>query len=355
MELPELIQAAQRGDVEAFGALVERFGRFAYAVAYAQLGDSHLAEDAAQEAFIDAYLHLSSLREPAAFVPWFRRIIFKHGDRLTRGARRQTTPLDGLALPAPDNLSGHAEDRELGRQLRQIVGELPEGQRLATALFYLADYDVAEIAALLEISAGAVKKRLHSARQTMKERLAAMSREYARARHPQQLSLTVQFLIVVRTRNLAKIRELLERDPSLVHAREERDLAMPRQVYIPLSGGFTALHRAAADGATALIELLLQAGAAIDARSNYGETPLHSAVAANHPEAVALLLSRGADPNAALPNGLTPLHWAVMRGYQPLIAALLRAGADPDHADQNGRTPRDWARIKGFGLAASRQ
>ena len=354
MELPQLIQSAQRGDVEAFGALVERFGRFAYAVAYAQLGDAHMAEDAAQEAFIDAYMHLSSLREPGAFVPWFRRIIFKHADRLTRGTRRQTTPIDGLPLAAPDDLAGHAEDRELGRQLRRVVAELPEGQRLATALFYLAGYDVAEIAVLLDISAGAVKKRLHAARQSMKERLAPVSREYARSQRSQQLSLTVQFLITVRTRNLARIRELLELDPALVHAREEGGLGMTRQVYVPLSGGFTALHRAAADGATALIGLLLQAGADPNARSNYGETPLHSAVAANHPEAAALLLSRGADPNIALPIGLTPLHWAVIRGYHPLIAALLRAGADPDHADQNGRTPRDWARIKGFELTSGR-
>ncbi|HYF61781.1 MAG TPA: sigma-70 family RNA polymerase sigma factor [Herpetosiphonaceae bacterium] len=351
MELPQLIRAAQGGDVEAFGALVERFGRFAYAVAYAQLGDSHLAEDAAQEAFIDAYLHLSGLREPGAFVPWFRRIVFKHADRLTRGAR-PAAPIADLDLPSPGDVAGHAEDRELGRQLRRIVGELPEGQRLATALFYLAGYDVAEIAASLEISGGAVKKRLHDARQTMKERLSVMSEEFISVRPPQQLSLTVQFLITVRTRNLARVRELLARDPGLVHAREERDLAMPRRVYAPLSGGFTALHRAAGDGAAELAALLLQAGADVNARSNFGETPLHSAVSANHPEAAALLLSRGADPNAALPIGLTPLHWAVMRGYRPLIDALLAAGADPDRPDQHGRTPRDWARIKGFELVA---
>lgn len=353
MDVPHLIQAAQEGDVDAFGTVVERFGRFAYAVAYAHLGDPHLAEDVAQEAFIDAYLHLASLRQPAAFVPWFRRILFKHADRLTRCAR-PTTPIADLNLPAPDTLASQVEDRELGRQLRRIVAALPAGQRLATALFYLAGYDVAEIAAGLEISAGAVKKRLYAARQTMKERLATMSDDGIPIPLPQQLARTVQFLITVRTRNMVRLRELLARDPALVHAREERDLPMARQVYVPLSGGFTALHRAAASGATDLTELLLQAGAEVNARSPFGETPLHSAVATNYPATAALLLQAGADPNAALTIGLTPLHWAVMRGYQPLIAILLQAGADPDHRDHHGRTPRDWARIKGFELPDSR-
>ena len=53
----------------------------AYAGAYAMVGDAQLAEDVAQEAFMEAYLNLPKLRE-ACFPGWFRRIIFKQGDRL---------------------------------------------------------------------------------------------------------------------------------------------------------------------------------------------------------------------------------------------------------------------------------
>ena len=59
-ELDGLVRAAQRGESEAFGRIVVRFQNMAYASAYAQLGDFHLAQDAAQEAFVDAYLSLAS-------------------------------------------------------------------------------------------------------------------------------------------------------------------------------------------------------------------------------------------------------------------------------------------------------
>src|SRR5215475_7493380 len=71
-ELQALIRAAQDGDKDAFGQVVMRFQDMAYASAYATVGDACLAQDIAQEAFLDAYLNLSKLRDPAAFPGWFR-------------------------------------------------------------------------------------------------------------------------------------------------------------------------------------------------------------------------------------------------------------------------------------------
>ena len=70
----------------------------AYAVAYAMLGDVGMAQDAAQEAFMDAYLSLSKLRIPAAFPGWFRRIIMKHSDRQIRGKRVVAVPLEAVPV-----------------------------------------------------------------------------------------------------------------------------------------------------------------------------------------------------------------------------------------------------------------
>jgi DNA-directed RNA polymerase specialized sigma24 family protein len=92
-ELSLLVIAAQKGNKDAFGCIVRRFQNMAYAGAYAMLGDSGLAQDAAQEAFIDAYLSLAKLREPAAFPGWFRRIIIKHSERQIRGKRVLIVPL----------------------------------------------------------------------------------------------------------------------------------------------------------------------------------------------------------------------------------------------------------------------
>ena len=96
-----LVRSAQAGDELAFAELVRSHQDRAVAYATAILGDYHLAEDAAQEAFVDAYRELRSLREPAAFGGWLRTLVFKHCDRLTRGKRPVsmiTTPTMSAAV-----------------------------------------------------------------------------------------------------------------------------------------------------------------------------------------------------------------------------------------------------------------
>ena len=66
-ELGSLVVRARSGSLDAYGAIVRRFQDLAYGYAYSLLGDFHLAEDVAQEAFLEAYRHLVDLREPAAF------------------------------------------------------------------------------------------------------------------------------------------------------------------------------------------------------------------------------------------------------------------------------------------------
>ena len=96
-ELRTQVMAAQHGDAEAFGEIVGRFRAMAVATGYAMLGDVHLAQDAAQDAFIEAYLSLNALREPAAFPGWFRRIVHKNADRQLRKHAREW-PLDELRI-----------------------------------------------------------------------------------------------------------------------------------------------------------------------------------------------------------------------------------------------------------------
>src|SRR5215216_6046907 len=136
--LTALIQAAQSGDLDAFGQVVERFQRMAYAVAYTMLGDTHLAEDVAQEAFIEAFICLPKLREPAAFPGWFRRIVFKRGDRLVRGKGPALLSLEfAQQLADTNDPAAMAETRELQQRVRAAINALPEADRLPVMLFYL--------------------------------------------------------------------------------------------------------------------------------------------------------------------------------------------------------------------------
>jgi DNA-directed RNA polymerase specialized sigma24 family protein len=71
-----LARAARAGDGHAFAALVRAYQDIAVAYATSLLGDYHLAEDAAQEAYAEAHPALPALREPAAFPAWLRTIVF---------------------------------------------------------------------------------------------------------------------------------------------------------------------------------------------------------------------------------------------------------------------------------------
>src|SRR5947207_7041760 len=101
------VREAQSGDDRAFSELVNRFQDIAVAYATSILRDYHLAEDATQEAFVDAYRALPSLRDPAAFPTWLRRIVFKHCDRITRRAHGVLTGLDAALDVASNEPSAH--------------------------------------------------------------------------------------------------------------------------------------------------------------------------------------------------------------------------------------------------------
>ena len=352
-DLTTLVLAAQRGDLDAFGLVVERFQKMAYAVAYATVGDAHLAEDAAQEAFIEAYLSLPKLREPAAFPGWFRRIVFKRGDRLIRGKSLTTVPIEaaGEVAAREPGPAAVAEARELRREVQGAIDELPEPDRLLVMLFYLAGYAQLEIAAIAELPVATVKKRLYRARQRLRERMDGLLRDQFHRQHSvdEQFARLVQFFIAVRTGDLARVRAFLDATPALLDAHERWDEATARQYGLPIVSWFTALHRATYNGDGALVALLLERRADPNARTHQGQTPLHVAALVDRPSIVAQLLAGGADPNCAAEHGLTPLHFAVIRERHAIVAQLLGAGADSALPDRHGRTPLDWARLKGYG------
>lgn len=352
--LDNLVRASQRGDIDAFGLVVERFQRMACAVAYAVIGDVHLAEDAAQEAFIEAYQCLASLREPAAFPAWFRRIVLKRADRLVRGKQLDLLPIDAISAipadqPSPAQIS---EAHELRRMLLDSIAALPDSDRLLVSLFHLGGYSQREVAAIAELSEPIVKKRLFRARQTLRrlivERVPDLFQEQLSERGV--FARAVQFFIAVRASDHLQVRRMLDTFPELIDEHERWDEEQARRSRLPAVGSFTALHRAVYHGDPELVDLLLARGADPSAATKIGQTPLHLAVLVDHPPLVVRLLASGADPNAQTERGQTPLHWAVIRSRAWHIDQLVAAGAADDVRDAEGRTPRDWAAIRGIDL-----
>jgi len=174
--LNSLVAAAQAGDTEAYGQIVLHFEDMAYGYAYSLLGDFHLAEDAAQEAFIEAYRSLPKLRDAAAFPGWFHRIVRYQCSRFTRGKRLDTVPLeDGLSAPTPGPGPARAvEEREMKDKVLDAIDSLPPPQREVTTLFYINGYTQNQIADFLEVPVNTVKTRLHASRKRLKERMIEM-------------------------------------------------------------------------------------------------------------------------------------------------------------------------------------
>lgn len=177
-ELGLLILQAKQGDVEAYSAIVRRFQDPAVGYAYGILGNHEAAKDAAQEAFLEAYHCLGELREPRAFAAWLRRIIFKQCDRITRRRTLPQVPLaiaEGVPSSAPGPVEIY-EQRELQALVAHALQQLPEEERLAITLFYLSGYSHQEVADFLQLTKSQVNNRLYKARNTLKERIFAMTK-----------------------------------------------------------------------------------------------------------------------------------------------------------------------------------
>lgn len=332
-ELRSLVVSAQSGDAHSYDAVVRRFQDMAVGYGYSLLGDFHWAEDAAQEAFIEAGSSLSSLREPAAFAGWLRAIVFKHCDRLKRKRQVPTVTLEAaLEMPSP-NLEPpqRAEVEEMKTQVRRAIADLPEHERMVTLLFYMSEYSQAEIADFLEVPVTTVKKRLHDARQRLKKRMIEMVQEELQEQRPSKddefIKRFHEMMSAVDKGDADKVRTLLQEDPALLNAK--------------------GLYHPASDGEI---------------------TPLLVATGFDQKEIALLLLEQGADPHVVLPNGENPMQGAAFHQNRELADALVARGVQMDifaaaglgdvgqvqaflrdnpdlvmSRDRNGATPLHWA------------
>jgi RNA polymerase sigma factor (sigma-70 family) len=177
----ELVILARNGDKDAFGLLVRRYQLTAERLAMRLVAREDRAQELAQEAMHQAYLSLDRLREPSRFKSWLygivlnicrshlrdREITYFSLEAIIDGLPFYTIPL--FSVPAtPEKL---AEERELHRIVLDAINTLASGDRDALLLFYYAQLSLQEIAILTDSSTGAVKVRIHRARQRLKASL----------------------------------------------------------------------------------------------------------------------------------------------------------------------------------------
>jgi RNA polymerase sigma-70 factor (ECF subfamily) len=199
-----LARSAQEGDRQAFALLLRRHRPMVLALCRRVLGDEMLAEDATQEACLQALLRLDRLRQGERFGSWLAGIGINvcrmwlrvrahecgswnalqgaggHGQDGAGPAPGRQPAASGLRLVATstqDDPATKAAAAELSASVRAAVGVLPPGQRAAVRLHYLSGLSYKETAVRLGIAEGAVRTRLHKARGTLREALRVLGEE----------------------------------------------------------------------------------------------------------------------------------------------------------------------------------
>ncbi len=181
----EVVRRVRAGESALFEVLVRRHDQRVYRTARAILRDEDEAEDAMQQAWLQAYLHLGAFQGSAAFSTWLVRIAANEAlQRLRRRGPLAPVPLtdegsEEDTMRSGDDPEERAAAREAIRLLERAVDALPPHHRLVFVLREVEGLSTAETAEALGIGEEAAKVRLHRARAALRDALEASLGEAA--------------------------------------------------------------------------------------------------------------------------------------------------------------------------------
>ena len=170
----QLVAQAQEGDLPAFEELVKKYQREVYGLACRMVSDAEEARDLAQQAFLQAFIHIKSFRRDAQFRTWLFRIAINQCYNFLKGRRKFGDPIDcdevnlvgDEASPEEDLVS--QDDR---RRLYAAMAELPAKQRAVITLKIEQGLSYQEISQILGGTAGAARVNYCQALKTLKKHM----------------------------------------------------------------------------------------------------------------------------------------------------------------------------------------
>jgi RNA polymerase sigma-70 factor (ECF subfamily) len=162
-----LVQAALNGDADSFSRLCERYYCAMVAIAYSQLADRGLAEDAAQEAFFVAFRDISKLKKASYFGRWLAKISRNIASDMAKARRRDKL----IPIEDCDSVSNDEDKQDDVEVVRRIISELPVKLREVIYLRYYDKMSYQHISNLLGISQEAVNGRLRRAKKYIARKL----------------------------------------------------------------------------------------------------------------------------------------------------------------------------------------
>lgn len=169
------LRRACAGDSTAFAELVREHQSMVFSIAYHYLQDRSLAEDLAQEVFLELYQSLARIQSAAHLTFWLRKVTANRCiDQGRRKLRRREMALEDT--PEPKAVDPPA-DPLLSERLRQSVATLPERQRMVVILRFQEGLGPAEIAEALDMPVNTVKSTLHRSLEELRRGLTRRLRE----------------------------------------------------------------------------------------------------------------------------------------------------------------------------------
>jgi RNA polymerase sigma-70 factor (ECF subfamily) len=173
---PEIIERIVRGERDLFAILMRRYNQQLFRIVRAILGSDAEAEDALQDAYLQAFTRLDDFESRARFSTWMSRIAIRAAIARRERAQRSNILHQALArestVRASEPEDAIASD-DLRRVVEQAIDALPEHERTVVVLRLVEGLSGDETATRLEITEEAVRVRLHRARERLRSALAS--------------------------------------------------------------------------------------------------------------------------------------------------------------------------------------
>ncbi len=175
--MQEVPETAARVALPAFAEIVREHQGMVYSLAWHFLHDRALAEELAQEVFLELHRHLAAIQSPEHLVFWLRKVASRRCIDQTR--RRAFWPKFRLNEVPEPVAKTHPRDPILSRTLSRLVATLPEKARAVVILRYQEDLDPSDIAQVLDMPVATVKSHLQRSLDVLRDKLARTVGEIA--------------------------------------------------------------------------------------------------------------------------------------------------------------------------------
>lgn len=166
-----LVEAAKRGDPDAFEGLIQRTHKAVYGLVFRLVGNHDDAADVMQETYLRIWRSLRSYRGDAAFETWAYRIAANTAMTHLKRRGREAEPVDPATLVPMERAEPRADEVPDAGALEEALARLPAPMRTVLVMKDVYGFSLAEIAKQVGATEGAVKVRVFRARRRLAEEL----------------------------------------------------------------------------------------------------------------------------------------------------------------------------------------